>query len=215
MHANSEINDFPQHMLDGYKQFRQGLSGAESERYKELAELGQSPDSMVIACCDSRAIPEAVFNVGPGEIFVVRNIANIVPPHDPDGPHHSTAAAIEFATQALKVKHVIVMGHSSCGGAKAALNRARSSTDAIAKWLKTVDQLAEDLANNTGLSPKERQIAMEHALVRQSLDNLRTFPDVSSLEEQGLLRLHGAWFHIATGELWLLERETGVFSACQ
>src|SRR5690554_7903326 len=115
---------FPQDLLDGYRNFMTGRYAAERDRYHDLAEEGQTPQSLVIACCDSRAAPETIFDCGPGELFVVRNVANLVPPYEPDGKHHSTSAALEFAVQSLKVKHIVVLGHGRCGGIKTALDPA-------------------------------------------------------------------------------------------
>ncbi|MCC0056669.1 MAG: carbonic anhydrase, partial [Rhodobiaceae bacterium] len=102
---------FPKSLIDGHNRFRSGRLEHERERYQELAESGQRPEVMIIGCCDSRAGPETIFDSSPGEIFVVRNVANLVPPYEPDGEYHGTSAALEFAVQALKVKHIVVLGH--------------------------------------------------------------------------------------------------------
>ena len=109
----------PDHLLAGYRNFMNGRYAAESGRYRSLARDGQTPETMVIACCDSRAAPETIFDAGPGEIFVVRNVANLVPPYAPDGRHHSTSAALEFAVLQLGVRHIVIMGHGRCGGIRA------------------------------------------------------------------------------------------------
>src|SRR6187200_2894630 len=103
--------DFPQRLIDGYSSFASGRLRVEQDRYRELAESGQSPEIMVIGCCDSRVSPEVIFDARPGELFVVRNVANLVPPYTPDGATHGVSAALEFAVQALRVKHIIVLGH--------------------------------------------------------------------------------------------------------
>lgn len=121
------MEPFPHTLLEGYRAFKTGTFAQENERYRTLAELGQTPENMVIACCDSRVAPEKVFNAAPGEIFVVRNVANLVPPYKPDGEHHATSASLEYAVQALKVKHIIVLGHGRCGGIEAALDPDRKS----------------------------------------------------------------------------------------
>ena len=110
--------DLPDKLLAGYRSFM----AQETARYKELADIGQTPETLVIACCDSRAAPEIIFNTAPGEIFVLRNVANLIPPYEPDGEYHAASAALEFAVQSLKVKHIIVLGHGRCGGIKAALD---------------------------------------------------------------------------------------------
>ncbi|EBU7498174.1 carbonate dehydratase, partial [Salmonella enterica subsp. enterica serovar Typhi] len=112
----------PDHLLKGYRAFMAGRYHDESALYRQLARDGQSPETLVIACCDSRAAPEAIFNSAPGELFVVRNVANLVPPYEPDGEFHATSAALEFAVQSLKVKNIVVMGHGRCGGIRAALS---------------------------------------------------------------------------------------------
>jgi carbonic anhydrase len=206
---------FPEKLLNGYKDFMAGRYHDERERYSELANAGQKPEILVIACCDSRAAPETVFNCGPGELFVVRNVANLVPPYAPDGTFHSTSAALEFAVQALRVKHIVVMGHGRCGGIQAALDPAEeplSPGDFIGKWMSMLTPLANQIQASTALTKSERQTALERVSVRNSLENLMTFPCVNILESRGKLQLHGAWFDILTGELWVMDKPTGDFS---
>ena len=112
---------FPTRLIDGYRNFRAGRYVSEHERYRHLAETGQSPETMIVACCDSRAAPELIFDAPPGELFVVRNVANLVPPYSPDGEYHGTSAALVFAVMALRIRHIVVMGHGRCGGIAAAL----------------------------------------------------------------------------------------------
>ncbi len=202
----------PAKLLDGYRNFMEGRY--ERDRYRALAIEGQTPEVMVIACCDSRAAPETIFDAGPGELFVVRNVANLVPPYEPDGKHHSTSAALEFAVQSLKVKHIVVLGHGRCGGIKAALDPASeplSPGDFIGNWMGLVAPAAETVAGNAMMTASERQTALERISIRYSLANLRTFPCVSILERKERLTLHGAWFDISTGELWAMNPETGDF----
>lgn len=211
------MKTFPAKLLSGYRAFMASRYVGERDRYTELADAGQKPDTLVIACCDSRAAPETVFNSGPGELFVVRNVANLVPPYEPDGEFHATSAALEFAVQALRVKHIVVMGHGRCGGIKAALDRGGpdggplSPGDFIGKWISMLDPLADQLRGNTIMTAGERQTALERVSVRNSLANLLTFPCVKILHEKGKLTLHGAWFDISTGELWVMETATGDF----
>ena len=191
-----------------------GRYSGESERYRTLARNGQTPETMVIACCDSRAAPETIFDSGPGELFVVRNVANLVPPYAPDGRHHSTSAALEFAVQSLKVKHIVVLGHGRCGGIRAALDPAAeplSPGDFIGKWMGLVAPAAEAVAGNEMMTQAERQTALERISIRYSIANLRSFPCISILEGKGKLSLHGAWFDISTGELWVMDAATGDF----
>lgn len=204
----------PEHMLAGYRNFITGRYISEKDHFRSLAREGQAPETMVIACCDSRSAPEVIFDSGPGELFVVRNVANLVPPYEPDGEFHATSAALEFAVQALKVKNIVVMGHGRCGGIRAALSPATtplSPGDFIGKWMSLVGPAAEAVSGNAMMTPTERQTALERITIRYSLANLRTFPCVQILEGKGRLSLCGAWFDISTGELWVMNRETGDF----
>lgn len=204
----------PEQLLAGYRSFMSGRYPSESGRYRALAREGQTPETMVIACCDSRAAPESIFDAGPGELFVVRNVANLVPPYAPDDQYHSTSAALEFAVQSLKVKNIVVMGHGRCGGIHAALDPAAaplSPGDFIGKWMSLVAPAAEIVAGNSMMTAAERQKSLERISIRFSIANLRTFPCVSILEGKGRLTLSGAWFDISSGELWVMNRETGDF----
>src|ERR1700756_2914692 len=129
---------FPKTLLEGYRTFRTQRLPTEQSRYRELSERGQSPEVMVIGCCDSRVSPEVIFDARPGELFVVRNVANIVPPYEPDGHAHGVSAALEFGVAALKVKHIVVLGHARCGGVKAFAEDAEpiSPGDFVGKWMK-------------------------------------------------------------------------------
>src|SRR5690242_17889962 len=199
------MHSFPQHLIDGYTAFIRGPYAEAEGKYKKLAREGQTPTTMVIACCDSRSAPETIFDSGPGELFVMRNVANLVPPYAPDGEFHSTSAALEFGVMSLKVKNIVVMGHGRCGGIKAALDprqRPLSPGDFIGKWMSLVEPAAQAVAGNSMMTASERQTALERITIRFSLANLRTFPCVKALEAKGRLSLSGAWFDISTGELW-------------
>jgi carbonic anhydrase len=209
-----QMTSFPSFLLNGYQEFRTNRYSQENQRYRKLADSGQSPETMMIACCDSRAAPETIFNSAPGEIFVVRNVANLVPPYAPDDQHHSTSAALEFAVQSLKVKHIVVMGHGRCGGIDAALNPSSeplSPGDFIGKWMELLGPATEAIAANKWSTRAERQKMLEFASIRYSIANLRTFPCVSILEKKERLSVHGAWFDISEGELWVMEPETEDF----
>ena len=209
------MNAFPASLLEGYRKFRNGRLENERERYRKLAEQGQSPATLVVACCDSRAAPETIFDALPGELFVVRNVANLVPPHEPDGGYHGTSAALEFAIQGLRVKHIVVLGHARCGGIAAALDPAAeplSPGDFIGKWMELLAPVAASIGSDDSMSPAERQTALERLSIRNTIENLRTFPCVSILEDKGSLSLHGAWFDIRDGALWVLDPESGEFS---
>jgi carbonic anhydrase len=208
------MTHLPERLLDGYRSFMKSRYPAESGRYRALARDGQTPETMVIACCDSRSAPEQIFDAAPGELFVVRNVANLVPPYEPDGEFHSTSAALEFAVQSLKVKNIVVMGHGRCGGIRAALDPAAeplSPGDFIGKWMSLVAPAAETVTGNALMTAGERQTALERISIRYSIANLRTFPCVQILERKERLSLHGAWFDISSGELWVMNRDTGDF----
>lgn len=209
------MSNFPAGLAAGYRDFREKKFAHESERYRQLAEQGQVPQTLVIACCDSRAAPETIFNSLPGEIFVIRNVANLVPPYKPDDQYHSTSAALEFAVQSLKVKNIVVLGHGRCGGIEAALNPAAeplSPGDFIGKWMDLLAPASGAISSNEWMTNAERQTALEHISIRYTIANLRTFPCVSILETKQRLTLHGAWFDIADGELWIMDPETGNFA---
>lgn len=208
------MNALPDHLLAGYRNFMSGRYAAESDRYRTLAREGQTPETMVIACCDSRSAPETIFDAGPGEMFVLRNVANLVPPYAPDEKFHGTSSAIEFAVQSLEVKHIVIMGHGRCGGIAAALNpdmKPLSSGDFIGKWMGMLGPVAEAVADNSRMTARERQTALERISIRFQIENLRGFPFIRTREEKGLLSLHGAWFDISAGELWAMNPETGDF----
>jgi carbonic anhydrase len=209
------MTQFPETLLEGYHEFKGHKYSHEAARYRQLAEDGQTPDTLVIACCDSRAAPEIIFNAIPGQIFVVRNVANLVPPYKPDGEFHSTSAALEFAVQALRVKDIVVLGHGRCGGIQAALDPAAeplSPGDFIGRWMELLGPVAEAVAANHWMTDAERQTALERISIRHSISNLLTFPCIDILHGRGKLHLHGAWFDIASGELWTMDAGTGDFA---
>ena len=186
-----------------------GRYAREKERIRDLASAGQKPTTLMIACCDSRAAPEMIFDAGPGEMFVLRNVANLVPPYQPDGGQHGTSAAIEFAVKALEIGNIVIMGHGRCGGIHAALNPDKTPLDDgdfIGKWLNMLGELPDQVAQNSLMTPGEKQTTMERISIRNSIGNLRSFPYVASLEAEGRLAVHGAWFDISTGELWIMDQ---------
>lgn len=208
------MHRFPDHLLKGHANFMAGRYVREKDRIRDLAAEGQTPTTMIIACCDSRAAPEMIFDSGPGELFVLRNVANLVPTYQPDGGQHGTSAAIEFAVKALSIANIVIMGHGRCGGIKAALATDQSpldSGDFIGKWMSMLGGLPEQVGQNELMTAGERQTALERISIRNSIRNLRTFPYVSDLEQQGKLAVHGAWFDISTGELWVMDGESGDF----
>jgi len=194
----------PQRLLDGYRNFRSATYADQAERYRRLGTGVQKPTVMIIGCCDSRAAPETIFDAGPGEIFVVRNVANLVPPYQPDGGHHATSAALEFAVLSLGVKHIVVMGHGRCGGIRAAMDSdgtPLTHTDFIGSWMRAIKDVARavPMPEDTPHDVHERHI--ERASVEHSLANLRTFPWIRMRETRKDLSIHGAWFDISMGEL--------------
>ena len=212
------MTDFPQSLLDGHRSFKDGRYRRERDRYRSLAEHGQAPEVMVIACSDSRSAPETIFSAAPGEIFVVRNVANLVPPYEPDSGCHGVAAALEFAVQGLKVRHVVVLGHGRCGGIRAALHppaEPLSPQDFIGRWMNQLGPVTSSMMAGSALSDAERQTALERASICSSIANLRTFPCVSILESRNQLSLHGAWFDIADGDLWTMDPANEEFFKAQ
>ncbi|WP_370931418.1 carbonic anhydrase [Bartonella sp. DGB1] len=206
--------DFPASLLNGYKYFIQTNFNEKKSYYKKLAKGGQKAKVLIICCCDSRAAPETIFNSYPGEIFVLRNIANQVPPFQPDSQYHGTSAALEFAVQKLGVKHIVVLGHARCGGVAAALELGStplSDSDFIGGWMKLLQGATEEVSNITHLDEDQKKRLLERISIRYSLANLRTFPWIRAKEEDGSLALHGAWFDIENGQLWLLNRSNGDF----
>ena len=208
------MHRFPDHLLQGHANFMAGRYARERDRIRDLAEQGQNPTTMIIACCDSRSAPETIFDAGPGELFVLRNVANLVPTYQPDAGQHGTSAAIEFAVKALHIANIVVMGHGRCGGIKAALNPDSAPLDAgdfIGKWMSMLGDVPEQVGQNALMTPAERQTALERISIRSSIRNLRTFPSVADLEASGKVAVHGAWFDISTGELWIMDADTGDF----
>jgi carbonic anhydrase len=205
--------NFPQRLIDGYGAFTSGRLQSEQDRYRELAEHGQTPEIMVIGCCDSRVSPEVIFDARPGELFVVRNVANLVPPYETDGKYHGVSAALEFGVGVLKVKHIVILGHAHCGGIKAYAEDAEpiSPGDFIGRWMSLMAPAAEKVGPRGSMPRAEYLERMEKASVVNTLDNLMTFPRLSKLIERGAVTLHGAYFGVAKGELSVLDRATGGF----
>ncbi|MEM1384722.1 MAG: carbonic anhydrase [Pseudomonadota bacterium] len=196
-------------LQNGYRQFRSGSYRRDRALYEALGS-GQSPKIMIIACADSRADPASIFSAAPGQLFIVRNVANLAPPYETRGTYHGVSAAVEFAVTGLCVRHIVVMAHGGCGGIKASLTAAESGPvgSFIGPWVSILDQ-ARDAVLAEGHADPQR--ALEHRGVGVSLGNLMTFPFVAEAVAAGRLSLHGAWFAIATGELFWRNPATGVF----
>jgi carbonic anhydrase len=210
--TRSFMTDFAA-LIQGYHRFR--VNGWENQR-KRWAELsqGQAPKLMVIACSDSRVDPSSVFDTSPGEMFVARNVANLVPPFEADGGRHGVSAALEFAVTQLEVPEIVVLGHGGCGGIAAALTRrfdgcAPGEGGFIAHWIDLLDEARDKVLHDHG---PEATAVLEREGIKVSLANLRTFPCIRKREKAGLLKLHGALFAIDDGILHVLDEVTGAFS---
>ena len=198
---------FPQHLLDGYRAFSSQRLPTEQTRYRDLSERGQSPAVMVIGCCDSRVSPEVIFDAGPGELFVVRNVANLVPVYQPDGGAHGVSAALEYAVNVLHVKHIVVLGHAQCGGIRAFIDNIDplSPGDFIGRWMAMFVKPGEVVEQRDRESMQDFTVRIEKAAVFRSLENLMTFPFVRDPVENGTMELHGAYFGVAEGSLFVLD----------
>jgi carbonic anhydrase len=199
-------------LIEGYKRFRNDAYVKQKARFDALASDGQSPPVMIISCCDSRVDPATVFDTVPGQVFALRNVANLVPPYEIGGGLHGVSAAIEFGVIGLEVRHIVILGHAQCGGITASLSGSdlgQQGHSFVDKWVGIIDEARQAvLASNTD----DPQHALELETVKVSLANLRTFPFIVEREKAGLLKLHGAYFGIAEGELHVLDETTGVFT---
>ena len=204
---------FPPRLIDGYRTFTSERLPTEQSRYRELSERGQSPEVMVIGCCDSRVSPEVIFDAGPGELFVVRNVANLVPVYQPDAGAHGVSAALEYAVQVLKIKHVVVLGHAQCGGIKAFIDKIDplSPGDFIGRWMAMFIKPGEKVEQREHETMQDFVTRIEKAAVFRSLENLMTFPFVRKLVERNELHLHGAYFGVAEGSLFVLDQDAKEF----
>ena len=205
--------EFPKHLIEGYRTFTSQRLPTEQTRYQELSERGQSPAVMVIGCCDSRVSPEVIFDAGPGELFVVRNVANLVPVFQPDGGAHGVSAALEYAVQVLRVKHVVVLGHAQCGGIRAFIDDIDplSPGDFIGRWMQMFIKPGEQVSQREHESRQDFTTRIEKAAVFRSLENLMTFPFVRTKVERGEMSLHGAYFGVAEGSLFVLDPKAKEF----
>ena len=198
-------------LLAGFRSFRTRYFEEQPEVYAKLVARGQRPEVLLIGCCDSRADPAILLSAEPGELFIVRNVANLVPPYQPDSHYHGTSAALEFAVRDLKVRHVLVLGHSGCGGIQALLNPAAvlENREFIAQWVSIADQIRKDARVVDPANPK----SAEQAAIRVSLSNLMSFPWIAERVKSGDLSLHGWWFDLDEGALWGIDEPGGEFKA--
>jgi carbonic anhydrase len=195
-----------QRLIDGYRHFHTTRWPEHRERFEVLASEGQAPQTMVIGCCDSRVDPQMIFGAGPGELFVARNVANLVPPYTPNADHHGTSAAIEFAVRGLEVERLVVLGHGRCGGVGSLLGpQPTQLDDFISSWMvMAAPACLRALAQAEGKDKAALQKLCEHEVVKVSLTNLMTFPWIRQRVEAGRLELQGCWFDVSTGELMRL-----------
>ena len=201
-------------LIAGYRKFKSGRWPEERNLYETLARKGQSPEYLVISCSDSRADPATIFNAGPGELFVVRNVAGIVPPFEPDSGYHGTSAAIAFAVMQLQIKQILVLGHAQCGGIAAAIDGTLAADIPFLKnWIALIGPALEHSAHIHDSAA--RHVAMERDCVRLSLENLMTFPFVAERVRDGRVRLNGARFGIADGRLEVFDPAAGGFAAVE
>jgi len=195
-----------QRLLDGYRSFRAKRWPQEKQLYEELAD-GQSPRLLVIACCDSRVDPATIFQVRPGELFIIRNVANLVPPYEPGAGLHGTSAAIEFAVRKLEVETILVLGHARCGGCMAALDHTIGQDMVFLQpWVALLEPAIERC-----VGAADPLTALERESVKVALENLRAFPFIADAIASRGLKLEGARFGVADGKLEVLDQATGAF----
>ena len=208
---------FPQQLLEGYRSFATQRLPTEQTRYRDLSVKGQSPQVMVIGCCDSRVSPEVIFDAGPGELFVVRNVANLVPVYQPDGGAHGVSAALEYAIRALRIRHIVVLGHAQCGGIRAFIDKIEplSPGDFIGRWMQMFIKPGEVVEQRDHETMLDFTVRIEKAAIFRSLENLQTFPFVRRQVDAGKLELHGAYFGVAEGSLFVLDKATKEFRSVQ
>jgi len=202
-------------LIRGYRSFRKGTYREKEAHYRALAERRQKPKALLVACCDSRADPSMVFSADPGELFVIRNVANLVPPYQPDSYYHGTSAALEFGITSLNIADVIVMGHERCGGIEALYEEGCGNApkgEFIGSWISLAKDMRDHVcAAHPDLDRESTLRRMEHGAVLKSLEMLRTFPFIREREAQGSLRLHGWFYGIGTGLLSIYNPASGEF----
>jgi len=206
---------FPQQLIAGFQRFRESTLANGNAQFRELVEFGQTPSTLVVGCCDSRVDPALILDCAPGDLFVIRNVANLVPPAENLGNYHGTSAALEFGVCNLAVQHIIVLGHAQCGGIHALLEGGVAGDDSfIAEWMRIAEAARKRVEQeHAGASSKERHRACEQQAILVSLDNLMTFSWIRERVEQGRLALHGWYFDIERGELLGYNTEQGRFEA--
>jgi carbonic anhydrase len=203
----------PQQLIAGFQRFRERSFADVDAQFHDLVQFGQAPSTLVVGCCDSRVDPALILDCEPGDLFVVRNVANLVPPAENQGHYHGTSAALEFGVRILEVQHIIVLGHAHCGGIHTLLEGGVDKDDSfIAEWMKIADAAREHIEHElAGANSEVRQRACEQQAILVSLNNLMTFPWIRERVEQGRLALYGWYFDIERGELLGYNPTTGQF----
>lgn len=203
-------------LISGYKSFHQRYFVDDDSVYRKLASEGQSPKVCIIACSDSRVDPSILLQAGPGDVFVIRNVANLVPPfQDDQRTYHGTSAALEFAVTGIEVEHVVVLGHSKCAGIRALIDRRHQPDDAesfVHSWMHIADEVKQEIREQHDHKPFEEQAHIcERGAIALSVTNLKSFPWVQQRLAHGTLHIHGWHFDIEEGALWELQHETGLW----
>lgn len=201
-------------LVEGYRRFREGYYKENKALLHDLAECGQSPKIALVSCCDSRVEPTIIMDCAPGDLFVIRNVANLVPPCEESDKYHGTSAALEFAVTGLGVESIIILGHTQCGGIKALMDAPEFSDSKtfISTWMKQLDNVKQEiLQNEKYISPEHRYHACEKQGIEQSMDNLMTFPWVKARVDAGELKLHGWYYDLNSAELFALHPDEGEF----
>src|SRR3954447_10621426 len=207
------MSSFPHQLIEGYRTFTSQRLPTEQSRYLELSERGQSPAVMVIGCCDSRVSPEVIFDAGPGELFVMRNVANLVPVYQPDAGAHGVSAALEYAVSVLRVKHIVVLGHAQCGGIRAFVDKTAplSPGDFIGKWMAMFIKPGEQVGRRDHETMQDFTVRIEKDAVFRSIENLMAFPFVRTPVARGEISLHGSYFGVAVVSLFVLAQAAKKF----
>ena len=203
----------PEQLIEGFKRFREHSFADDNAQFHDLVQFGQMPSTLVVGCCDSRVDPALILDCAPGDLFVIRNVANLVPPAENQGHYHGTSAALEFGVRNLAVQHIIVLGHAQCGGIHALLEGGVAKDDSfISEWMKIADAARDQIEReHAGASSEARHRACEQQAILVSLKNLMTFSWIRERVEQGSLALHGWYFDIERGELLGYDPAAGRF----
>jgi len=204
------------YLINGYHQFRKEYFSTDDSLYKDLSEQGQSPRFLIVACSDSRVDPAIVLNCKPGDLFVIRNVANLIPPYEKDTGYHGTSAALEFGICGLQIRHLIVMGHSQCGGIRALMNRNKEEElhSFVSKWMELAEEAKQEALSAAASLPFDEQVDLcSRAAVVHSIENLKSFPWIKERLEMKTLFLHGWHFNIAAGEISVYDPTVKQFKA--